>query len=157
MVLYSRHRERRASGSFTTITIYTTCIHITITWLALSLLESSCCYFHTDQNLVRVWMWFLALKFKKLIGTAISIQSSAHILYPSISVCTAKPEIPLHYFIHYRHPNNSWITISPSLKDLDNRAVTYRHDALWEEEEDFSVRVDIPYLHPIYLNNIILA
>ena len=94
---------------------------------------------------------------KKLIGTAISMQSSTRILYPSISVCTAKPEIPLHYFINYRHPNNSWITISPSLKDVDNRAVTYRHDALWEEEEDFSVRVDITHLHPIYLNNIIFA
>ena len=61
---------------------------------------------------------------KKLIGTAITLKSSTRTVYPSISVCTDNSEIPLDYSVTYRHPNDSWITVSPYLNDLDYRDVT---------------------------------
>ena len=68
--------------------------------------------------------------FKKLFGTAISIQSSKKILYPSITVCTQKSETPLDYqptlnetlmAAQYRAPDGSWEAVNPLLPDVENR------------------------------------
>ena len=66
----------------------------------------------------------------KLIGTAISIQSSKEFIYPSITMCTYKSDSSLNYYpmlnktlisVVYHLPDGSQQSASPLVPDVENR------------------------------------
>ena len=81
---------------------------------------------------------------KKLIGTAISIQNSKNISYPSITICTHKSQNLSDYSstfndtllaIEYRAPNGSVQVVSKLLPDVEHRTKIHSHNTLWKYQE----------------------